>query len=108
MSPRGFGTLSYVQAEGAAKRDSRIAVKNRRVLPDSRLPVRKHLVLVGPSSTGKTTLLRALDLILGGSLAQPAGERSDRLGTPGVRTTDVHSLARSVTYVPVCDSANVA
>lgn len=51
-------------------RISRIKLENYRRLADGELSVREHLVLVGANDVGKSSLLRALDLVLGASTAQ--------------------------------------
>ena len=38
---------------------------NYRRLPDGKITVRNHLVLVGPNDTGKSSIVRALHLCLG-------------------------------------------
>ena len=48
----------------------RIVWKNYRRLPDAEIEVRKHLVLVGPNDSGKSSVLRAVNLCLGISGAQ--------------------------------------
>ena len=49
---------------------TRIEVENYRRLVDCEIEVRDHLVLVGANDVGKSSLLRALDLVLGASTAQ--------------------------------------
>lgn len=49
---------------------TRIKVENYRRLVDTEIEVREHLVLVGANDVGKSSLLRALDLVLGASAAQ--------------------------------------
>lgn len=44
---------------------TRVAVSNYRGIEDFEVPVRKHSVLVGPNESGKTSILRGLDLLLG-------------------------------------------
>ncbi len=51
-------------------RIGRIVCKNLRAVPDFDLLVREHLVVVGPNASGKTSLLRALDVMLGGTFGQ--------------------------------------
>lgn len=48
----------------------RIKFENYRRLEDAEIEVRDHLVLVGANDVGKSSLLRALDLVLGASTAQ--------------------------------------
>ncbi|MFE4948661.1 ATP-dependent endonuclease [Leifsonia sp. NPDC056665] len=49
---------------------TRIKIENYRRLEDREISVRDHLVLVGANDVGKSSLLRALDLVLGASTAQ--------------------------------------
>ncbi|GHG43862.1 hypothetical protein GCM10012320_08240 [Sinomonas cellulolyticus] len=49
---------------------TRIKFENYRRLVDTEISVRDHLVLVGANDVGKSSLLRALDLVLGASAAQ--------------------------------------
>ncbi|MFF1572498.1 ATP-dependent endonuclease [Leifsonia sp. NPDC058292] len=49
---------------------TRIGLENYRRLEDAEIEVRDHLVLVGANDVGKSSLLRALDLVLGASTAQ--------------------------------------
>lgn len=49
---------------------TRIKLENYRRLADCEIEVRDHLVLVGANDVGKSSLLRALDLVLGASTAQ--------------------------------------
>ena len=42
-----------------------VSWKNYRRMPDGKIDVRKHVVLVGPNDTGKSSLLRALNMCLG-------------------------------------------
>lgn len=49
---------------------SHLKVENHRRLADLEIEVREHLVLVGANDTGKSSLLRCLDLLLGASTAQ--------------------------------------
>lgn len=51
-------------------RFTRIRLENYRRLADCEIEVRDHLVLVGANDVGKSSLLRALDLVLGASTAQ--------------------------------------
>lgn len=51
-------------------RIARLVFENHRVVPDVDFEVRNHLVLVGPNGSGKTSLLRALDVALSGSHGQ--------------------------------------
>ena len=48
----------------------RITWRNYRRLPDGHINIRKHLVLVGPNDSGKSSVLRAVNLCLGVSGAQ--------------------------------------
>lgn len=48
----------------------RLAIRNHSRIADTEIEVRDHLVLVGPNDTGKSSLLRCLDLLLGASTAQ--------------------------------------
>ncbi|MCB8045003.1 AAA family ATPase [Microbacterium oxydans] len=45
---------------------TRIKVENYSRLQDLDLEIRDHLVLIGANDVGKSSLLRCLDLILGG------------------------------------------
>jgi putative ATP-dependent endonuclease of OLD family len=66
-------------------RISRIVFRNHRVVPDLDVDVRGHLVLVGPNASGKTSVLRALDVALGGTYGQLIGAfPPDALRDPGV------------------------
>lgn len=47
-----------------------IACSNHRHIPDLEVEVRRHLVVVGPNESGKTSLLRCLDAALGGGTPQ--------------------------------------
>lgn len=47
-----------------------VSWENYRRLPDGRIEVRNHLVLVGPNDSGKSSVLRAINLCLGTSGAQ--------------------------------------
>lgn len=49
---------------------TRIKLENYRRLEDTEIKVRDHLVLVGANDVGKSSLLRAIDLVLGASTAQ--------------------------------------
>jgi putative ATP-dependent endonuclease of OLD family len=49
---------------------TRIKVENHKRLEDAEIEVRRHLVLVGANDVGKSSLLRALDLAMGSSVAQ--------------------------------------
>lgn len=49
---------------------TRVKFENYRRLADGELEVREHLVLVGANDVGKSSLLRALDLVLGATTAQ--------------------------------------
>lgn len=61
----------YVHAHGALRmRIKRIVVGNHQLIPDLDFEVRDHLVLVGPNACGKTSLLRAVDLLLAGNFGQ--------------------------------------
>ncbi|UVJ38024.1 ATP-dependent endonuclease [Arthrobacter sp. CJ23] len=51
-------------------RITRIKFENYRRLADRELSVRDHLVLVGANDVGKSSFLRAIDLVLGTSTAQ--------------------------------------
>ncbi|MFJ8932019.1 ATP-dependent nuclease [Streptomyces sp. NPDC102364] len=51
-------------------RISRISWENYRRLPDGGIPVRRHLVLIGPNDSGKSSVLRATHLCLGATRAQ--------------------------------------
>ncbi|MFE2992258.1 ATP-dependent endonuclease [Streptomyces sp. NPDC059262] len=51
-------------------RISRISWENYRRLPDGEITVRRHLVLIGPNDSGKSSVLRAAHLCLGASRAQ--------------------------------------
>ncbi|MBP0458985.1 ATP-dependent nuclease [Streptomyces montanisoli] len=51
-------------------RISRISWENYRRLPDGGIPVRRHLVLIGPNDSGKSSVLRAVHLCLGATRAQ--------------------------------------
>lgn len=54
----------------------RIKIENYRRLADVEIEVRQHLVLVGANDVGKSSLLRAIDLVLGASTAQLYGNLS--------------------------------
>lgn len=49
-----------------------VSWSNYRSMPDGRISVREHLVLVGPNDTGKSSIVRALHLCLG----MPHGQMS--------------------------------
>ena len=49
---------------------SQVVIENHSRLQDLSIEVRDNLVLVGPNDSGKSSLLRCLDLILGSSTAQ--------------------------------------
>ncbi len=49
---------------------SRLRIENYGRLIDLEIDVREHLILVGANDVGKSSLLRALDLVLGASTAQ--------------------------------------
>ncbi|MFB8190379.1 ATP-dependent endonuclease [Microbacterium sp. NPDC055988] len=49
---------------------TRVKLENYRRLEDTEIEVRDHLVLVGANDVGKSSLLRAIDLVLGASTAQ--------------------------------------
>lgn len=49
---------------------TRVKLENYRRLEDAEIEVRDHLVLVGANDVGKSSLLRAIDLVLGASTAQ--------------------------------------
>ncbi|MBP5802727.1 AAA family ATPase [Microbacterium maritypicum] len=55
---------------------TRIKIENYRRLEDTEIEVRDHLVLVGANDVGKSSLLRAIDLVLGASTAQLYGNLS--------------------------------
>lgn len=55
---------------------TRIKFENYRRLEDTEIEVRDHLVLVGANDAGKSSLLRAIDLVLGASTAQLHGNLS--------------------------------
>ena len=46
-------------------RATRVSIKNFRGIKQATLLLPKHGVLVGDNNTGKTTILEALDLVLG-------------------------------------------
>ena len=63
---------------------TRIKLENYRRLVDAEIEVRDHLVLVGANDVGKSSLLRAIDLVLGASTAQLYGNLSvDDFRDPG-------------------------
>lgn len=69
---RVFGVrycLSFASEAACAKqcsmRVSAISWRNYRRLPDGQLAVRNHLVLVGPNDTGKSSIVRAINLCIG-------------------------------------------
>lgn len=63
---------------------TRIKLENYRRLADAEIEVRDHLVLVGPNDVGKSSLLRAIDFVLGASTAQLYGNLSpDDFRDPG-------------------------
>lgn len=49
-------------------RIARLRISNHRAIPEIDVVVREHLVLIGPNESGKTSLLRLLDAVFGGSL----------------------------------------
>jgi putative ATP-dependent endonuclease of OLD family len=51
--------------EGGSLRVCRIEIKNFRGIKDATILLPKHAVLIGDNNTGKTTILEALDLVLG-------------------------------------------
>ena len=55
-----------------------IAWQNYRRLPDATIRVRQHLVLVGPNDTGKSSVLRAINLCIGVPGAQLAASMEAR------------------------------
>ena len=55
-----------------------ITWSNYRRLPDGHLQVRDHLVLVGPNDTGKSSIVRALNICLGMAHGQAAAAVSSR------------------------------
>lgn len=55
----------------------RVTVTNHSRLHDADISVRGHLVIVGPNDVGKSSLLRALDLLLGCRTAQIYAEVSE-------------------------------
>ncbi len=55
-----------------------ITWQNYRRLPDGQIDVRNHLVLVGPNDSGKSSVLRAIDLCLGVSGARLTTLVTDR------------------------------
>lgn len=65
-------------------RISKIKFENYRRLADRELTVREHLVLVGANDVGKSSLLRALNLVLGASTAQ----LYSNISTEDFRSTD--------------------
>ena len=79
-------------------RIDRITCKNLGVIADLDLEVREHLVLVGPNASGKTSLLRALDVVLAGSFGQLVNSFSpDSLRDPA------HPLEISVRFTDFTD-----
>lgn len=54
-------------------RIAKLKVANYGAVPDLDIAVREHLVLVGPNEAGKTSLLRLLDAVLGGSVGSLYG-----------------------------------
>src|SRR4051812_44970009 len=42
-----------------------VSWKNYRRIPDGRIEVRRHLVLLGPNDSGKSSILRAVNVCLG-------------------------------------------
>ncbi len=42
-----------------------VAIRNHTRVADMHIEVRRHLVLVGTNDSGKTSILRCLDLLLG-------------------------------------------
>lgn len=70
----------------------RLTIKNFRGIKDATLDLPTHGVLIGDNNTGKTTVLEALDLVLG----------PDRLGrTPCVDEHDFYQGKYLATLVPV-------
>jgi putative ATP-dependent endonuclease of OLD family len=63
---------------------TRVKVANHSRLADLDIEVRDHLVLVGPNDSGKSSLLRCLDLLLGASIPQIYS----RLSASDLRNTD--------------------
>ena len=57
---------------------TRIFVKNHSLINDLDVQVREHLVIVGANDVGKTSLLRALNLLLGCTTAQLFNQLSKR------------------------------
>ncbi len=49
---------------------TRFKVENYSRIEDFEIDVRSHLVLVGPNDAGKSSVLRAMDLLLGATPAQ--------------------------------------
>lgn len=58
---------------------------NYRRLPDGQISVREHLVLVGPNDTGKSSIVRALQLCLGMAHAQVSAAIKERDFTDPIR-----------------------
>ena len=56
----------------------RIEWENYRRLPDASIDVRRHLVIVGPNDSGKSSLLRAIHLCIGMSANQLASAIQER------------------------------
>ena len=63
---------------------TRVKITNHSRIADLDIEVRDHLVLVGPNDSGKSSLLRCLDLLLGASIPQ----LYNRLSASDFRNTD--------------------
>lgn len=78
---------------------ARLKVSNYSRLQDVELEVRAHLVLVGPNDVGKSSFLRAMDLLLGRSASQLYGQLSvvdfRDLGVPLVFEAELEEFSSS-------------
>ncbi|MGI8408173.1 MAG: ATP-dependent nuclease [Actinomycetota bacterium] len=57
---------------------TKVRIKNFRQIPDLDFAVRRHLVIVGPNDSGKSALIRALNLLLATSASQLNASFSSR------------------------------
>lgn len=59
-------------------RVQRVAWNNYRRIPDGEIEARNHVVLIGPNDTGKSSIVRAINLCLGLSHSQLVGSLTTR------------------------------